>query len=345
MSLPGGGLRLPRFRVLLPRTRLAYVHLRNLFTDAKRDRAARVFGYVCVWLPDECVVFFMQEGEVVNATATPDGQRFHPLAIADAVAMVPREAEYGEVCFHEADDELLAIMYATQSLEPLAWPPDLNQEQADAVLGYLQATMHDGVLELIHNEGRSYAVLRGGDIVRAYFCDDAFGPPVDEVRAILSAKDTWVRARLWPVPAPLPAQAAPALIQAYRDLMAAAVRRLQQSGCESALAVAEHARRHLCAAHPALDRMPVALDAGPGGVSATTTLSFGRSPTSSVKDPIVETRALSAAVGAWMAELIWNAPPGDGTPPERFLEDLMRDRRHMFQMAGLFDALPWTLFV
>ena len=28
-------------RVLLPRTRLAYVHLRNLLTDAKRDRAAR----------------------------------------------------------------------------------------------------------------------------------------------------------------------------------------------------------------------------------------------------------------------------------------------------------------
>lgn len=343
MSLPGGGLRLPRFRVLLPRTRLAYVHLRNLFTDAKRDRAARVFGYVCVWLPDECVVFFMQEGEVVNATATPDGQRFHPIAIADAVGMVPREAEYGEVCFHEADDELLAIMYATQSHEPMPWPPDLNQEQADAVLGYLHATMHNGVLELIHNEGRSYAVLRDGAIVRAYFCDDAFGPPADEVRAILSAKDTWVRARLWPVPGPLPAQAAPALIQAYRDLMANTVRRLQQSGTESALAVAEHARRHLLPSHPPLERMNIALDAAP--VSATATLSFGRTPTSSVKDPICETRVLSAAVGAWMAELLWNAPPANGTPPERFLEDLLRERRHMFQMAGLFDSLPWSLFV
>ena len=107
--------------MLLPRTRLAYVHLRNLFTDAKRDRSARVFGYVCVWLPDEFLLFFLQEGEIVNVTASPDGQRFHAMAVADAIAKVPREAEYGEVCFHEADDELLAMMYWTHVLEPVAW--------------------------------------------------------------------------------------------------------------------------------------------------------------------------------------------------------------------------------
>ena len=45
------GLRFPVQRVLLPRTRLAYIHLGNLLSDAKRDRAARVFGYVAIWLP------------------------------------------------------------------------------------------------------------------------------------------------------------------------------------------------------------------------------------------------------------------------------------------------------
>ena len=45
-------LRYPHERVLLARTKLAYVHLRNLISDAKRDRAARVFGYVAIWLPD-----------------------------------------------------------------------------------------------------------------------------------------------------------------------------------------------------------------------------------------------------------------------------------------------------
>ncbi len=345
MSLPAGGVRFPRYRVLLPRTRLAYVHLRNLFTDAKRDRSARVFGYVSVWLPDEFLLFFLEEGEIVNASASPDGQRFNPVAIADAVAKVPREAEYGEVCFNEADGELLAIMYWSQVLEPTAWPPDIAADSADAVLGFVHATMHDGVLEVIHDEGRSYAVVRGGEIVRGYFCDDAFGAPEAEIRRLIDANNSWVRTRLWPVPAALPAQAAPALIQAYRDLMSAAIKRLSASGVATASAVAEHARRHLAPQHPALERLSVAGDQNSGAAGLATTMGFGRTATSTTRDPIVEKRVLSAAIGAWLRELLWNAPPGDGTPPERFLEDLLRERRHMFQMAGLFDALPWKLFV
>jgi hypothetical protein len=344
MSLPAGGLRLPRFRVLLPRTRLAYVHLRNLFTDAKRDRGARVFGYVCVWLPDEFLLFFLQEGEVVNVTASHDGQRFRPIAIADAVAMVPREAEYGEVCFHEADDELLATIYWTQMLEPAPWPPDVPSDNPDAVLEFLRATMHDGVLEVIHDEGRSYAVFRQGDLVRGYFCDDAFGAPEHQVRALLAPSDRWVRVRLWPVPAALPAQAAPALIQAYREMMAGLVRRLQAGGADAAPAVAERARLNLAPRHPALERLAVNLDA-PANVNVTSTLSFGRTPASTVRDPICDAKALSAAMGAWIGEVLKTTPPADGTPPERFLEDVLRERRHMFQMAGLMDALPWRLFV
>lgn len=324
---------------------MAYVHLRNLFTDAKRDRSARVFGYVCVWLPDEFLLFFMQEGEIVNASASPDGQRFHPIAVADAVAKVPREAEYGEVCFHEADDEQLAIMYWTQVLEPLAWPADVSAENPDAVIGYLHATMHDGVLEVIHDEGRSYAVVRKGSVGRGYFSDDAFGAPEQQVRDLLAPSDRWVRVRLWPVPPALPAQAPPALIQAYRELIANVVRKLVESGASSAPTVAEHARKHLLQRHPSLERMSSAIDPNSGPTSITTSVSFSRSATSPTRDPIAETRVLSAAMGAWIGELLWNAPPGDGMPPERFLEQLTRERRHMFQGAGLFDALPWKLFV
>lgn len=344
MSLPGGVLRFPRFRVLLPRTRLAYVHVRNLLTDAKRDRSARVFGYVCVWLPDEFLLLFLQEGEVVNATSSHDGQRFQPIAIADAVSRIPREAEYGEVCFHEADDEQLAIMYWTQLTEPEGWPADVSADDADAVFRYLHGTMYNGVLKLMHEGGRSYAVFREGELVRGYFADDAFGAPEQQVRDLLAPSDKWVRARLWPVPPPLPAQAPPALIQAYRELMANTVRRLRETGVHTAEAVAEHARKHLVPAHPALERLTANLDSGGAG-SVTNTLSFGRTPTSPVKDPIVAVPALSAAVGAWLHELLWTAAPADGTPPERFLEDLLRERRHMFQTSGLFDALPWKLFV
>ena len=342
MSLPAGGLRFPRSRVLLPRTRLAYVHLRNLFTDAKRDRAARVFGYVCVWLPDGFLLFFMQEGEIVNATASPDGLRFHPIAIADAVARVPREAEYGEVCFHEADDEQLAIIYWSQALDPAAWPPEVDGADGDAVLGFLRATMHDGVLEIQQDEERNYAVVREGVPVRGYFAHDAPCTVEERVRALLAPADRAVRLRLWPVPPPVPTQAPPALIQGYRELMANAVRRLQASGVPAAATIAEHARRNLAAKHPSLDLMALAPD-GAGVANPVSTMAFGRS-TSQAKDPITEAGPLSAAIGAWLAEVLWTTPPGDGATPEAFLGDLLRDRRHMFQGAGLLDALPWKPF-
>src|SRR3954451_4693656 len=110
------GLRYPFTRVLLPRTRLAYVHLRNLLTDAKRDRSARGSGYVAVLLPEELVVLYLRRGELVNATHH-DGHSFQPIAIGPAVEMVPAEPEYGEVTFCEAEEEQLACMYASQTAQ------------------------------------------------------------------------------------------------------------------------------------------------------------------------------------------------------------------------------------
>jgi hypothetical protein len=111
MPLPAASLRYPHDRVLLQRTRLAYVNLGNLLTDAKRDRAARVSGYVLVWLPEQLLILYLQQGEVVNATASADGPRFRALAISEALALVPNAAELGEICFHECEDEQLAAMY------------------------------------------------------------------------------------------------------------------------------------------------------------------------------------------------------------------------------------------
>jgi len=32
-----------------------------------------------------------------------------------------------------------------------------------------------------------------------------------------------------------------------------------------------------------------------------------------------------------------------GQSPERIIAEMARARRHLFQAAGLFDALPWTI--
>jgi len=328
MPLPAATLHFPHDRVLLSRTRLAYVHLRNLLTDAKRDRAAKVYGFVAVWLPEELLLLYMQEGEVVNATATVDGMQFRSLSIAEAIAMVPSAAEFGEICFCEADDEQLATMYWSQLLEPVAWPAELNVHDPAALFAFLNATMHDGVIE-VHSEngGLNYGIVRNGGIARGFFADAAVAGASAGARltALLAGGrlSDRKRTRLWPVPPPLPVQAPPAMIQAYRDLMAAIVKRLVDGGVDGAPSVAEHARKMLTETHPCLERFSLTHP--------------------HPRDPVTESPALSGAMGAWIGELLWTAAPPDGITPERLIGELARDRRHMFQSAGLFDALPWKV--
>src|SRR5476649_8589 len=112
--------RFPHTRVLLPRTRLAYVHLRNLLSDAMRDRGARVSGYVAIWLPEELIILYMQGGQLVNAT-TCDAKGSRAISTARALERVPPEPEYGEISFCEAEDEQLDCMFATQTAPPVAW--------------------------------------------------------------------------------------------------------------------------------------------------------------------------------------------------------------------------------
>jgi hypothetical protein len=279
-----------------------------------------------VWLPEELLLLFMQEGEVVNATATLDGSQFRSLSIAEAIAMVPSAAEFGEICFYEADDEQLATMYWSQVLEPVSWPSELNVHDSPAVFAFLHATMHDGVVEVhAHNGGVNYAIIRNGKVARGFFSEFSAVDPDAQLASLMAGIRPADRRciRLWPVPPPLPVQAPPSMIQAYRDLMAAIVRRLVEGGVEGAPAIAEHARKTLVDRHPCLDRFSLTHP--------------------HPRDPVTEAPALSAAMGAWIGELLWTASPADGASPEQLIGELARERRHMFQSAGLFDALPWKI--
>src|ERR1044071_8870637 len=136
MPAPIASLRFPFTRVLLPRTRLAYIHLRNLLTDAKRDRAARISGYVAIWMPEELVILYLLGGEVANAT-TRDAKGCRALAISSALEKVPNEPEYGEICFHEADPEQLAGMFETHAEASEPWPEGMVPNNPAALFPYL----------------------------------------------------------------------------------------------------------------------------------------------------------------------------------------------------------------
>ena len=181
------GLRYPHARVLLPRTRLAYIHLRNLLTDAKRDRSARVSGYVAIWLPEEFVMLYMQRGEVVNASIR-DRAGSHVIAIAKALEKVPTEPEYGEICFHEADEAQLACMFTAQTRDSEPWPDGLAVSDPAILFPYLMAITFDGAVEIVADESVNYLLFKNGNVERAFMAAGNQGPLVDRVAKLFARK-------------------------------------------------------------------------------------------------------------------------------------------------------------
>jgi len=318
------GLRYPHTRVLLPRTRLAYVHLENLLTDAKRDRSARVSGYVAIWLPEEFLVLYLQRGELVNA-CSHNGRDFHPVAIGAAVEKVPAEPEYGEICFCEAEDEQLSCMYTSQTHPPVPWPSELRATEPSSLFPYLTATTFDGLLEIAAEGEVNYLLFRHGSAHTAYLSGSYGGTLVERVSRLFERdrRALHVTVRHWLVPAPLPVQAATGLVQAYRDLATSLVLRLVADGSESAPAIAEHARQTLVTTHLPLE-----------GFSFN-----GRPP----RPVVADADALTDAIAALLNEILWTAGNHEGNGPEQMLRELTYERRHLFLSAGLFDKLSWKL--
>ena len=318
------GLRYPCTRVLLPRTRLAYVHLKNLLTDAKRDRSARVSGYVAIWLPEEFLVLYLQRGELVNA-CLHDGHSFQPIAIGAAVEKVPIEPEYGEICFHEADDEQLACMYASQTMVPESWPPELRPSDPASLFPYLMASTFDGMVEISHDGAVNYLLFRNGVVENTYLAGMQGGSIVERVSRLFDEKRRVLHmtVRRWGLPAPIPVQAPTGLVQAYRDLATSLVLRLVADGRENAPATAEQARQKLLTAHPALEG-----------------ISFSGRPARAV---VADAAALTSGTAALINELLWSAGDQDAEGPAAMLRDLMHERRHLFQSAGLYEQIHWKL--
>ena len=317
-------LRFPYARVLLPRTRLAYIHVRNLLTDAKRDRSARVSAYVAIWLPEEFVMFYLLRGEVVNATIS-DASGARAVGIAHALDRIPSEPEYGDICFHEADEEQLACMFAALSREPDEWPAGMNASNPSELFPYLDAMAFDGCTEIVADGTVNYLAFQNGSVKRAFLSTMHHGTPVDRVAKMFAREGqvAGTRVRRWAGLDPLPAQAPPALVRAYRELAASLVERLAAGGHDSVPALAEQARLNLVEAHGELQG-----------------LSFNGSEPG---DVITDAKRLTAAMAAWLKEFLFAAIDHESTSPEAVLKELTWSRRHIFQSAGLYDLLPWKV--
>ena len=323
MAPHAADLRYPSGRVLLGRTKLAYVNLRNLISDAKRDRTARIAGYVAIWLPEEFLLLFLRDGEVVNAIRLT-ARGTEATAIASALARIPSEPEFGEVAFHEVPTEQLVCMYHTMLHEPAPWPTGLVAADPRVLFPHLRDTRFTGVLEVVNRDAVHYLVLRDGLIEHTYVTGDAGGGRTDQLARVFGPPSPKSRARVrgWPGPVTMPAQAPAALVAAYRELIERLYTELGSYGVPVPAAVGERVRDALMGRHPAL-----------------------RHFTCSAKpeDPAEDQDEVTAAVAAWVTDTIREALGGDDETAANVVGAAAHDRRHMLHAAGFLSALPWSI--
>jgi hypothetical protein len=269
---------------------------------------------VVVWLPDELVTLYLQQGEVVNAT-TCDGRSSAVVPIATAIAKVPPEPEYGEICFHEAEDEQLSCMFTGQTASPDAWPPELRVADPNVLFPHLMSTTFDGMVEIRSDGGLNYLVFVNGNLERAYLAPSEGASMHDRISHLFAGQPrTEVAVRRWQVVTPVRVQASPALIQAYRELLSGLVQRTTAAGSSSARAVAEHARQSLLAKHPSLD-----------------CFAFTDRP---VHEPVADSGELTAAVAAWITVML--------ICPPAFSQQARIQAPGLARPSALWWSRPWS---
>jgi hypothetical protein len=216
-------------------------------------------------------------------------------------------------------------MYASQTLAPEAWPPELRPSDPSSLFPYLMASTFDGVVEISHDGAVNYLLFANGVVQNSYLAGMQGGSIVERVSRLFDEKRRVLHmsVRRWPTPAPIPVQAPTGLVQAYRDLATSLVLRLVAEGRDNAPAIAEQARQKLLPAHPALE-----------GISFS-----GRAPRAVVADAA----ALTSGTAALINQLLWSTGEQDPERPAAMLRDLMHERRHLFQSAGLYEQIHWKL--
>jgi hypothetical protein len=311
----------------LARTKLSYVNLPGILSDGKRDRAARVTGFVTIHLGESCYLVFLKGGEAFQAARIRPGGR-EQMAINEVLDIAAAEVERGEagaIAFYGAPEPQLRAMLATLVREPLPLDGELDPAHPDRLFPALRARRYRGVVELCDGGVMHYLCLDEGHYSTGYFCGREPGVPAgDFMRTLFGSRALGVS--VYPALEELPEQALPGLVELYRRLLEAAGEGVRErTGEEAAVAALRRARDVAHVAHPLLAAFVVH---GDGSVSGA---------------PLATPAQLTAAVAAWLVELLGDASLVVGLDPSALLERSVREGRYVLQEQGFFAQLPWPV--
>jgi hypothetical protein len=318
-------LSFPSDQPLLARTRAAYVDLDNLIAYSKADRDAKVDAYLACFRPDETVLLFFLNGDLVNAAVLAPAGRF-PIAISEAMKHLKAEPERAEIAFHTASEEQLAAMFAACSQKPLDL--GLDPSSPKTIFDNVMAKKWTGLLELIAHGGVNYVMVKDGRFQSGKFCGQ---DEKEDAKAFLArlfaARPGEVKSRVavkaFESLAELPLQATPALVKVFRqyvwDLVEAASKDMPDAPKR-----AEKIRQKLTLQHEALK-------------------SVGGARGAAFADPIVAPAALAEGVVTWTKDFLGELEVMHPAIAPRLLKDATREQRFQFAALGFFERLPWKI--
>jgi hypothetical protein len=321
----------PHETAYLARTKLSYVNLPGILADGKRDRAARVPGFVAIQLGESCYLVFLRGGEAFQAARLrPRGRE--QMAIGEVLRLAAAEVERGEggaIAYYGAPEPQLRAMLATLVQPPLDLGPAVKAEHPDELFPALGERRFQGVVELCHAGAMHYLCFENGSFAAGYFCARPAGVAAGEfVRSLFQSHRTEMAVSVYPSLEELPAQALPGLIDLYRGVLESAARGVEEKmGRETALAALRRSHAACRILHPSLAAFRVGDD---GAVSGA---------------PLASPSQLTAGVAAWLVELLGDASMVAGLDPSELLQGSVREGRFVLQEHGFFAQLPWPVVV
>jgi hypothetical protein len=319
----------PHDEAFLPRTKLSYINLPGLLADGKRDRTARVSGFVQIQLGERCFLVFMRNGEPFHSACIQPESRT-PAALSEVLRLVATESERGEngqIAYFAATEAQLAAMLATLLQEPLHWDQPLDDTRPELLFPRLREMRFTGILELF--DGRRYHFLEfvEGTFRTGWFAERGAETPIPEfMRALFSGSPGSLRTGLYPSFPELPVQAGPGLVDLYRRLIGGVLRELTSAlGRETALGVIRKGQAVAAMERPEVSAFQVTDE---GRVSG---------------DPVATPATLTDGVAAWLTESLVAASDHHGVDPAALIERVARESRFVLAENGFFSRIPWAL--
>ena len=318
-------LSFPQVQRLIHRTRLAFVHLDNVLAFGKRDRDGRVDGYLTAYLPEQCLLVFLNKGEAVSAASLhPSGREV--ITVTEALSRMRADVERGELTYATAPMEQLAWMY--QSCAVPLQVRALDSADPNTLFRALQQEQASGVLELI-SEGRvSYVRLEDGRMAGGHFCDKPEGVGVTQFLETQfhspDGRPLALSVALFPAVAVLPAQAPKSLIHSYREVYWRIVDEVDKEFPGQARRRAQKVRAGILDTHPALAVLSSPRETEP-------------------PEAVVRPDELAGALADWSLQLLEGVEVMmPGTAP-KILREATREHRYVLQSAGYYTRLPWQV--